>query len=81
MKSFIVSYQQGHMKTHPGAPTSTPLKAQANENDENHSSHATRTNSGQQEEKQGANPDKGDGTDLPIRVDSDVKPETTDTTA
>lgn len=69
------------MKTHPGAPTNTPLKAQTNENDENHSSHATRTSSGQQEEKQGANPDKGDGTDLPVRVDSDMKPETTDATA
>lgn len=71
------------MKTHPGVPTNTPLKAQTNENDENRSSHATtRTNSGQQEAKQGTNPDKGDGTDLlPISVDSDMKPETTDTTA
>lgn len=68
------------MKTHPGVLTNTPIKAQAIESDETHSSQSTIKNSGQQEEKPGVIPEKADNTDLlPISVDSDVTPETTDT--
>lgn len=69
------------MKTHPGALTNTPVKAQTNESDETHGSQSTVKTSGQQEEKQGVTPEKGDDIDLlPVSVDSDVTPETTDTT-
>ncbi|XP_017291642.1 sal-like protein 4 [Kryptolebias marmoratus] len=71
---------KGHMKTHPGAPASTPLKAQTNDSDGSHSSHPASANPGQQEEKQGPAPEKGDGTDPPpISVDPNETPETTDT--
>uniref|UniRef100_A0A1A7Z5K0 Sal-like 2 n=2 Tax=Iconisemion striatum TaxID=60296 RepID=A0A1A7Z5K0_9TELE len=68
---------KGHMKTHPGASTSTPCKAQTNENDEDHSSLSTN----KQDEKQGSASEKGDDTDpLPNSTDSDVTAEKTDTT-
>ncbi|XP_036969293.1 sal-like protein 3 isoform X2 [Acanthopagrus latus] len=46
---------KGHMKTHPGALTNTPSKAQTNDNDivEDRSAHSANKNTGQQEEKQG----------------------------
>ncbi|XP_070786313.1 sal-like protein 2 [Enoplosus armatus] len=76
---------KGHMKTHPGALTNTPSKAQTNDNDtaEDHSSHSANKNAGQQEEKQGLakSPEKGDSTDpLPISVVSSVAGEPMDTT-
>ncbi|XP_030287925.1 sal-like protein 2 [Sparus aurata] len=60
---------KGHMKTHPGALTNTPSKAQTNDNDivEDRSAHSANKNPGQQEEKQGLakSPEKGDSTDPP----------------
>lgn len=57
------------MKTHPGALTNTPSKAQTNDNDivEDRSAHSANKNPGQQEEKQGLakSPEKGDSTDHP----------------
>ncbi|XP_070711205.1 sal-like protein 2 [Pempheris klunzingeri] len=76
---------KGHMKTHPGALTNTPSKAQTNDNDiaEDHTSNSASKNSGQQEEKQGLakSPEKGDSTDpLPISAVSSVAGEPMDTT-
>lgn len=73
------------MKTHPGALTNTPSKAQTNDNDAavDRSSHSANKNPGQQEEKQGLakSPRKGDSSDpLPVSVGSDVAGETMDTT-
>lgn len=80
-----VSHQQGHMKTHPGALTNTPSKAQTNDNDAvvDRSSHLASKNPGSQEERQGLakSPRKGDSTDpLPVDVGSDVAGEPMDTT-
>ncbi|XP_069025926.1 sal-like protein 2 [Embiotoca jacksoni] len=77
---------KGHMKTHPGALTNTPSKAQTNDNDfaEDRSSHAANKNSGQPDEKQGLakSPEKGDSTDPPpTGVGCDVAGEAVDTTA
>ncbi|XP_074479982.1 uncharacterized protein LOC141760803 [Sebastes fasciatus] len=76
---------KGHMKTHPGASTNTPSKAQTNDTDiaEDRSSHSANKNPGQQEEKQGLakSPEKGDSTDPPpISVVSSVAGEPMDTT-
>ncbi|GAA6228128.1 sal-like protein 2 [Lates japonicus] len=76
---------KGHMKTHPGALTSTPSKAQTNDSDvaEDRRSHSASKNPGQQDEKQGLakSPEKGDSTDpLPVSVGSDVAGEPMDTT-
>lgn len=73
------------MKTHPGASTNTPSKAQTNDTDiaEDRSSHSANKNPGQQEEKQGLakSPEKGDSTDPPpISVVSSVAGEPMDTT-
>ncbi|KAM7366345.1 hypothetical protein PAMP_015793 [Pampus punctatissimus] len=75
---------KGHMKTHPGALTNTPSKAQTNDNDiaEDHGSHSANKNPGQQEEKQGLakSPEKGVSTDpLPISVGLDEAGEPMDT--
>ena len=77
--------QQGHMKTHPGALTSTPTPAQTNDNDiaEDHSSHSTNKNPTKQDDKQGLaeSPKKGDSADpLPISVGSEVADEPMDAT-
>ncbi|XP_022619827.1 sal-like protein 2 [Seriola dumerili] len=76
---------KGHMKTHPGALTSTPSKAQTNDNDiaEDHSSHSANKTPTQQDEKQGLakSPEKGDSTDPPpVSVGSEVVGEPMDTT-
>ncbi|KAF0029175.1 hypothetical protein F2P81_018280 [Scophthalmus maximus] len=76
---------KGHMKTHPGALTSTPSTAQTNDNDvaDDGSSHATNKKTVQQAQKQGSeeSPEKGDSTDpLPIGVAADVAAEPMDTT-
>ncbi|XP_040886870.1 sal-like protein 4 [Toxotes jaculatrix] len=76
---------KGHMKTHPGALTSTPSKAQTSDNDiaEDRSSHSANKNPGQQDEKQGQakSPEKGCSTDPePNSVGSDVVGEPMDTT-
>lgn len=68
------------MKTHPGASTNTPAKAQTNDNDAvvDRSSH-----SANKEERQGLakSPRKGDSTDpLPVGAGSDVAGEPMDTT-
>ena len=74
------------MKTHPGASTNTPAKAQTTDTDiaEDHSSHSANKNPGQQEEKQGLakSPEESDSTDpLPISVAaSSVAAEPMDTT-
>ncbi|XP_029310637.1 sal-like protein 4 [Cottoperca gobio] len=70
---------KGHMKTHPGALTNTPSKAQTNDTDiaEDRCSDSANKNPGQQEENQGSakSPEKGDSTDpLPIGVVSSVEP-------
>lgn len=80
-----VSHRQGHMKTHAGALTSTPSKAQTNDTEtaEDHSSHSANKNLGQEEEKQGLakSPKKGVSTDhLPVSVVSSVAGEPMDTT-
>lgn len=71
------------MKTHPGALSNTPSKAQTNDNDiaEDRSSHSANKNQEQQEEKQGLtkSPEKGDSTE-PISVASSVADEPMDTT-
>uniref|UniRef100_A0A3Q1GDF5 Si:ch211-212k18.5 n=1 Tax=Acanthochromis polyacanthus TaxID=80966 RepID=A0A3Q1GDF5_9TELE len=77
---------KGHMKTHPGASTNTPSKAQTNDNDcvEDRSSQSTSKNPGQLDDKQGLakSPEKGDSSDPPpISVGSDVAGEAMDTTA
>uniref|UniRef100_A0A3P8SAV4 Si:ch211-212k18.5 n=1 Tax=Amphiprion percula TaxID=161767 RepID=A0A3P8SAV4_AMPPE len=77
---------KGHMKTHPGASTNTPSKAQTNDNDcvEDRSSQSTNKNAGQLDDKQGSakSPEKGDSSDpLPVSVGSDVAGEAMDTTA
>ncbi|XP_030609707.1 sal-like protein 4 [Archocentrus centrarchus] len=77
---------KGHMKTHPGVLTSTPSKAQTNDNDfaEDRTSHSSSKNPGQQDENQGLvkSPEKGDGTDpLLNSVGCDVADEAMDTTA
>ncbi|XP_073330739.1 uncharacterized protein [Pagrus major] len=76
---------KGHMKTHPGALTNTPSKAQTNDNDiaEDRSAHSANKNPGQQEEKQGLakSLEKGDSTDPPQKsVVSSVADEPMDTT-
>nr|XP_019951071.1 PREDICTED: sal-like protein 2 [Paralichthys olivaceus] len=76
---------KGHMKTHPGALTSTPTTAQTNDNDiaEDHSSRSTNKNPTEQDGKQGLaeSPKKGDSADpLPISVSSDVTDKPMDTT-
>ncbi|XP_038586009.1 sal-like protein 4 [Micropterus salmoides] len=76
---------KGHMKTHAGALTSTPSKAQTNDTEtaEDHSSHSANKNLGQEEEKQGLakSPKKGVSTDhLPVSVVSSVAGEPMDTT-
>lgn len=75
-----MSCQQGHMKTHPGVLTSTPSKAQTNDND----FAEDRKSAAQQDEKQGLlkSPEKGDSTDpLPNSVGCDAADEAMDTTA
>ncbi|XP_042368651.1 sal-like protein 4 [Plectropomus leopardus] len=77
---------KGHMKTHPGASTNTPSKAQTNDTDiaEDSSSNPANKNPGHQEEKQGLakSPEEGDSTDpLPISVVASVAAEPMDTTA
>uniref|UniRef100_A0A665V773 Si:ch211-212k18.5 n=1 Tax=Echeneis naucrates TaxID=173247 RepID=A0A665V773_ECHNA len=75
---------KGHMKTHPGALTSTPSKAQTNDNDiaEDRSSHSANKTPTKQDDKPGLakSPEKGDSTDpLPISVGPDVAGEPMDT--
>lgn len=75
------SQQQGHMKTHPGALTAAPSKAQTNDND---TSEDQSSNSAKKEEKQvvSESPEKGVRTDPPpISVGSDEASEPTDATA
>ncbi|CAN9509603.1 unnamed protein product [Ophioblennius macclurei] len=64
---------KGHMKTHPGASTNTPSKAQTNDND-------PAEDRRQQDEKHGLtkSPEKGDGTDA---AGSDAAQEAMDMTA
>lgn len=68
------------MKTHPGASTSTPSKAQTNDSDfaEDRTSHSSGKNAGQPDESQGPvkSPEKGDSTD-PL-LSGDVADEATD---
>ncbi|TDG99697.1 hypothetical protein EPR50_G00196590 [Perca flavescens] len=76
---------KGHMKTHPGALTNTPSKAQTNDTDivEDHNSHSANKKTGQEEEKQGLAKsfEKDDSTDpLPISVVPSVAGESMDTT-
>lgn len=73
------------MKTHPGALTNTPSKAQNNDNDAvvDRSSHSANKNPGQQGERQAPakSPRKGDSTELlPVSAGSDVAGDTMDTT-
>ncbi|KAM4565529.1 uncharacterized protein V3H82_014644 [Fundulus diaphanus] len=72
---------KGHMKMHPGVSTNAPGKAQTNESDPSEDRSAATKTSGQQEEKQGLAPEKGDSTDLPpTSGGSDVTTETMDAT-
>ncbi|XP_041634933.1 sal-like protein 4 [Cheilinus undulatus] len=76
---------KGHMKTHPGVLTSTPSKAQTNDNNivEDHSSLPVSNNQEQQEEEPGLvkSPQKVDSTDPPpVSVASSVADEPMDTT-
>ncbi|KAM4714102.1 uncharacterized protein FYW61_019173 [Anableps anableps] len=72
---------KGHMKMHPGVLMSAPSKAQTNESDPSEDRSTANKIAGQQEEKQGPAPDKGDSTDLlPTSGGSDVTTETMDTT-
>ncbi len=88
MSKFLlccVPHQQGHMKTHPGAPANTPSKVQTNDSDivEDRSSHSANKNPGQQEDKEGLakSPEKGDSTDpAPNSVVSSAADEPMDTT-
>lgn len=70
------------MKTHPGALTSTPSKAQSNDAAEDHISHSANKKLGKQEEKQGLvkSPEKGDSKDpRPIGVASNAGDQPMDT--
>ncbi|XP_026183610.1 sal-like protein 4 [Mastacembelus armatus] len=75
---------KGHMKTHPGALTNTPSKAQTSDSDVvDRSSQSAEKTTRQQQERQGStkSPEKGDSTDPPqVSVGSDVAGEPMDTT-
>lgn len=69
------------MKMHPGVLMNAPSKAQTNESDPLEERSALNKVSGQQEEKQGLAPEKGDTTELlPTSGGSDVTTETMDNT-
>ncbi|MEQ2202574.1 hypothetical protein XENOCAPTIV_007366 [Xenoophorus captivus] len=71
---------KGHMKMHPGALTNAPGRTQTNENEPSEDRSTANKISGQQEEKQGLAPEKGDCNDLlPTSGDSDVTAEPLDT--
>ncbi|CAJ1086141.1 sal-like protein 4 [Xyrichtys novacula] len=76
---------KGHMKTHPGALTNNPSKAQTNDkdNEENHTSTSANNDQEKQEEELGLakSPKKGDSTEPPpVSVVSSEADEPMDTT-